>query len=269
MDILRRTKNTIMNVMPSRVLFEIKRIYYFYSLKKFSEKNEPDFKIVKYIIKPGDNVVDLGANIGWYTKMLSDLVGDQGHVYSVEPLPITFKLLSSCTKKLKLKNVTLLNYGISNMESSAIIEVPKYDRGGDNYYRAKIVSEENIDPFLKHDEIIVKPLDSLFIGLTNRISFIKCDVEGHELAVIKSAKKVLTIFKPIWLIEVSGNPDIKDSNAFKLFSIIEKEGYKAYWFDGKNLKRRSFGDISTNYFFMTENHISSILFKKNDFPIET
>jgi len=241
------------------LLFNLKKIHYVRSLKKFSEKDEPDFTVVKHLVKSGDHVVDIGANVGWYTRMLSGLVGDEGQVYSVEPISTTFKLLSYCVNQLRLRNVTLFNCGISEKDGSAMMEVPKYEGGGDNFYQARIVSKKDVDPSLKHYEVVLKSLDSLFSGLSNRISFIKCDVEGHEFQVVKSAKKLLANCKPAWLIEISGDPDSKKSEAFKLFNTFDKEGYKACWFDCKRLKKRFPGDKSVNYFFLTDNHISSML----------
>jgi len=56
-------------------------------LKALTDASELDFKVVKTLVAPGDSVVDIGANIGVYTKYLSDLLGNQGRVYSIEPVP--------------------------------------------------------------------------------------------------------------------------------------------------------------------------------------
>jgi FkbM family methyltransferase len=242
-------------MLPSSVLLELKKLHYVRSLWRFSEEDERDIKIVKHIVKPGDHVVDIGANIGWYTKTLSGLVGDQGRVYSIEPIQTTFKLLAFCVKKLRLSNVALLNCGISEKNGSAIMEVPEYATGGENYYQARIVTKGSGKSELKRYRIDLKSLDSLFLDSPERIQFIKCDVEGHELPVIAGATKLLTEFKPAWLIEISGDPDSENSDTFKLFSMLGNDGYTVWWFDGLQLRRRSPGDKSVNYFFLMNDHI--------------
>jgi FkbM family methyltransferase len=263
MNIKHKIIHSILERLPEALAFEIKKIHYLRSLKKFSERNEKDLTILKHIVKLGDHVVDIGANIGWYTKALSNLVGEKGCVFSIEPVPPTFELLSFCAKKLRLRNVKLLNCAISEGDGTAIMEVPKYERGGENFYQSKIIKRKNINHSLKHYMVDLKSIDSLFSILSNRISFIKCDVEGHELQVIEGARKVISNFKPAWLIEISGNPEMKDSDTFKVFNIFEREGYKAWWFDSKKLREYSPDDRSTNYFFLTENHITSVFRKKD------
>jgi len=250
-----RVKSIILRMLPSGLLLELKKLHYVSALRRFSEEDESDIKIVKIIVKSGDHVIDIGANIGWYAKTLSGLVGNQGRVYSIEPIPTTFRLLSLCVKKLMLSNVILINCGISEKNGSAIMEVPSYGSGGENYYQARIVTEKSVKSRLKGYQVDLKSLDSLFADSRHRIHFIKCDVEGHEFRVIMGAKKILTDSKPAWLIEVSGDPDDQNSDAFKLFSVLEKERYTAWWFDGVQLKKRSRGDKSINYFFLIDDHL--------------
>ena len=98
-----------MRYIPKRVLFLIKALHYSYALKRFSERDEPDLMVVKYIVKSGNTVIDVGANVWWYTKVLSGLVGNKGRVISLEPMPETFALLSKCVKYHGLSNVELFN----------------------------------------------------------------------------------------------------------------------------------------------------------------
>ena len=67
---------------------------------------------IKYLVKPGDSVLDIGANVGWYTNHLSLLVGEPGKVYSIEPIPETFALLRAVVGELGLSNVESLNYAM-------------------------------------------------------------------------------------------------------------------------------------------------------------
>ncbi len=103
-----------------------------------------------------------------------------------------------------------------------------------------------------------KTIDSLFSELPYNISFIKCDVEGHELQCIKGAVKIIEKSKPAWLIEISGNPVDLKSSANETFKLLNIEGYEAYWFDGINLNKYQLGDKSVNYFFFAQKHLQAL-----------
>jgi len=176
-------KSLILTFLPEKALQIIKKVYFVRALRFSSEKDEPDFKIVRHLVNPGNFVVDIGANIGIYTKYLSELVGSSGRVYSLEPVPNTFAILSSNMKKLGLRNVALINCAISDAQGSAQMEIPRYTSGGENYYQARIVSEIS-SCSSRHVSVKIKTIDSLFSELKYDVCFIKCDVEGHELECI-------------------------------------------------------------------------------------
>ena len=250
-------KRLAFSILPEKILQAIKKVYYPHVLGILSSSDEADFKIISHLISNGSCVVDIGANIGDYTKFFSELVGINGRVFSVEPIPLTFEILSSNMKKLKLKNVVLINCAISDTKGYVTMEVPLYKKsGGENFYEARIV-EENTKSLFKRIKVQSRTLDSLFSD-SGKISFIKCDVEGHELKCIKGAINIIRNSRPAWLIEFSENPDDKESKAYETLKILNKEGYEALWFDGQNLKIRKAGDRSTNYFFLSEKNLKAL-----------
>ncbi|MFZ3137577.1 MAG: FkbM family methyltransferase [Thermodesulfovibrionales bacterium] len=257
MTLLKRyIKNLLLNVLPDGLLLTIKKIYYTRSLISF---NEADVHVIKLLITSGDCVIDIGANIGWYTKILSELVGSKGRVFSIEPIPSTFNLLAYFVNKFKLNNVHLSNFSISDKDGEVLMEIPMYESGGKNYYQAKIVKEnQNNNNFMDKFIIQAKSLDSFFSRSPNKIDFIKCDVEGHELSVVRGAVKLIAKSKPAWLIEINSNPDLEGTDSFILFNIMKKYGYKAFYFDGNKLEERLKNNTSINYFFLGQNHIHII-----------
>ena len=251
-------KSIALRVLPDPILRYLKKIYYTYELKRFSERDEPDLRVVKKLISPGDHVVDVGANVGWYTKVLAESVGTDGRVYSIEPMSMTFEILSHCVHQLGLKNVELFCCGVSEIAGEAVMEIPSFKKGGDNFYMARIVSGENRGANgNKRIQVRLRSLDEILLGSKSQIKFIKCDVEGHELAVVKGARTVIEKFRPAWLIEVSYDPDEIGSPSNELFSILRSYGYKVFWFNGDNLIERVARDISVNYFFLTAEQVSS------------
>ena len=249
-------KKLAVQLLPRPILLWGKKQYYAYAVPKFWEA---DVEPIKCFIQPGDSVIDLGANIGWYSTVLSRLVGERGKVYAVEPIPDTFDLLSSVIKKLGLKNVELFNCAVSDSNGFAVMEIPKHEYGGENFYMARIVSGKSSEPSLDKDEVPLRSLDSLLPGqLPEGVTFVKCDVEGHELAVLKGAYQFFEKVKPAMMIEVTGTAEMQDAPNNEFYTIMKGYGYVPYWFDGKNLRKRVKGHWSVNYFFLQAGHLQKV-----------
>ena len=170
-------------------------------------------------MEPGQYVADIGANIGVYSKYLSERVGPSGRVISVEPIPLTF--LISCAPtygKLRLSNVEAKNCAISDTEGQVKMRVPKYNSGGENFYAARIENGEAGDSVRSFAVPATTVADALLSTLP-LIHFIKCDVEGHELNCIRGAMKTIERSKPAWLIEISGDMDDERSNSSQTFRL--------------------------------------------------
>jgi FkbM family methyltransferase len=243
--------------LPNPLLLKMRKVHYLRKLRHHCEHLEPDLHIVKHLIRPGEVGIDLGANFGVYTKYLSDLVGSTGSVLSVEPIQSTFEVLTTNVKKLGLRNVKLVQAAISAEPGVVRMELPDYQKGGTNFYEARVVTITADDKGSHTVEVPASTLDQLTAKF-DRLDFIKCDVEGHELACLSGAKELLSRFQPAWLIEVSGNPDKTDSKAHQLTQLLGKYGYAPYWFDRHHLRLRQPGDRSTNYFYLRLQHLERI-----------
>ena len=257
--IANNVKGYFLRWMPEILLEELKKIHYLSVLKDFSEDNEPDLKVIKYLVKQDDYVIDIGANIGVYTKILANLVGPKGRVYSVEPINLTYKILCRNISKLGLNNVIPLNYAISDSKHKATMKIPHYERGGENYYRASVTNSTFSGAKYRYLNVLCTSIDSEFLDIAHKVTFIKCDVEGHELNCLQGAKKLLAKIKPAWLIEVSDDPDVKGSPGQQLFAILKQNQYIPYLFDHGLLRRRTKGENNTNFFFLTDNHLDELI----------
>ena len=251
----RLLKRMAWKILPYSTVQLIKKRHYLRLLRSSLLEKEPELRVVQYLIKPGDTVIDIGANIGVYTKMLSELVGPDGYVYSIEPFPSTFEILCYIVRKSRLDNVEPINVAISDSEAVVTMAIPYDSSGAETHYRASIVKDSTEKGKTKATNVPATTIDSRFLSASGTISFIKCDVEGHELECIKGAAKFLAQSKPAWLIEVSGEPDDTNSAAHHVFKILCNQGYSAWWYDGSKLRKHRPGDKSTNYFFLKDNYI--------------
>ena len=261
----RLLKRTAWKILPYSTVQLIKKRHYLKLLCSSSLETEPELKVIRYLAKPGDSVIDIGANVGIYTKILSELVGPDGHVYSIEPFPATFEILCYNVRKLRLDNVEPVNVAISDSKGIVTMALPFNSSGAETHYRASIITNPVEKGKIEAANVQAATIDSEFLSESGAISFIKCDVEGHEQACIKGAAEFLAQSQAAWLIEISGEPDEMDSAAHNVFKIFHNQGYPAWWYDGSKLRKRSPGDKSTNYFFLKENHIN--ILKKSELEL--
>lgn len=152
-----------------------------------SVKEYPIHPILKKIIKPGDTIIDVGANIGVLTLYFRQLIGDKGKLYSFEPDPLSFSILEKNIVQNSLKNVTIENKAVSNKNGSVGFEVSENNTAG----RIK----ENDGNMLNVDCVT---LDSYFSEKITKVDFVKIDTEGFDWTVLKGMKNM-----------INSNPEIK------------------------------------------------------------
>jgi len=157
--------------------FSLYRVAYF-SYKRVGDRERIDR--IKKVVKPGMTVVDIGANIGFYTVLLSRIVGVKGRVYSFEPDPLNFKRLQAVTRGLE--NVVLERSAVaSNSGQLMLFRSGKYN-----------VDHRTYDCQESREAITVSSwaLDDYFPEAT-KIDFIKMDVQGFEFQALSGMKKIV------------------------------------------------------------------------------
>ena len=242
----------IVRIVPQSWLFAIKKNFYYPRLVARGGVAR-DGLLVRHLIDPGDHVLDVGASIGQYTRFLSESVGPAGKVHSFEALPPTFDILSSCVRKLRLSNVNLINCAISDRPGTATMVIPLYKWGSECHYDARM-ERAGDDGNLRRFEVQMKSIDSVFgEGAREKITFIKSDVNHHELAFVQGSLETIRRFKPAMLVEVGTNPD--KSIAERILAILSEEGYAAYRFDGKQLHPRTPGVRNQDWYFLCPSHV--------------
>lgn len=247
-----------LNYLPQGILNQLKKHHYLKKVRDVSVSDEPDLEIVEQLVCSGDYVVDLGANIGVYTAFLSRLVTDTGRVYSFEPIPTSFSFLNNNVTKLGLRNVILRQAAITDCACKIKMSVPKDERGAENFYQASVVvNGANVQTDMT---IIVDglSLDQAISADLERIRFIKCDVEGHELRCLQGATQLIARSRPAWLIEVSGSPEEIGSNAAAVFAFMRDSGYDVWVFRQGKLEPWTPILRSINYLFLHSKHIDRL-----------
>lgn len=182
--------------LPAHVQCSLKRHYYRWQIRtnRFLT-DEPEFQLLPAWVELGDWVLDIGANVGHYTARLSKLVGPEGRVFAFEPVPATFELLSANASAFACRNVTLLNLAASDRSGPVSMEVPlSEDAGLQNYYMAHLTHNS-----VNGIRTYALPVDSL--DLSQPISLVKVDAEGHDMAVLAGMVRTLNRFHPVVIVE--------------------------------------------------------------------
>ena len=182
-------------------------------------KNNPEYKyhyFVKHLVKEGDHVIDLGANLGYFSKIFSRLVGEKGQVICIEPVPPFFEILQWALGKRS--NVTLYPYALGVEDKTATIMLPEgfFRTGLANIPTGETSGKQGIvfDIEMKKGSSLLKDL--------SRIDYIKCDIEGYEEYVMPELKEIFIRNKPVLQIETWG------SHRPVVFKLMEELGYVQY-----------------------------------------
>lgn len=227
--------------------------------KKISIQLKPEGQIAEYIytrnfeyaelsvviefLKPGMNVIDIGANIGLYSIVADKIIGNNGNVWAFEPASDTYQRL--------LENLTLNN---SNSVKPAKMAIANVDNGvmglqrdpgyqdGERYLlprknapdRASNLNNDNGD----YELVNVTTLDKIYqeIGSQIQIDFMKIDVEGGEYEVLKGAQEVLHKNKNIVIFfecTLEGC-QLAGHNFEEVINFLQKFQFKIYSFNKEN-----------------------------------
>ena len=135
-------------------------------------------------IRPGDVVLDIGANIGYYTVQFARLVGPLGKVIAFEPDAENFRLLQKSVAANGFTNVELVNAAVSNERGRVTLHRSPKNPGDHRVYGT--AGEER-----QTTQVEVTTLDAFFTGRSHRIDFIKMDIQGSEANAIEGARALI------------------------------------------------------------------------------
>lgn len=186
--------------LPTLWQDELKRYYYRRQIGAGTfVTDEPEFALLHELVKPGDWVLDVGANVGHYTKRFSEIVGPAGRVVSFEPVPATFAILAGNVRLLPTQNVTLVNAAASSHTAPVSMAIPQFESGMNNYYQAHITPQA--DPGSVAASVLALRIDAL--QLDGPVRLVKIDAEGHEGEVLRGMIELLRAKRPHLIVEGS------------------------------------------------------------------
>lgn len=193
--------------------------------------HEPfETELVKKEIRDGDVVLDIGANIGYYTLIFAKLVGEKGNVFAFEPDPTNFALLKKNVEINGYQNVILVQKAVSNKTEKTRLYLSEDNKADHKIYDA-------------HDgrqsiEIEAIRLDDYFKDYDGRIDFIKMDIEGAEASALQGALNLLKKNKNVKLVTEFWPSALKKSGAEpgEYLNLLIELGFSLYHLNEKEKK---------------------------------
>lgn len=194
----------------------------------YGEWSESELSLLFQVLKPGDFVLDVGANIGTHTVAFAKKVGGSGAVVAFEPQRLNFQLLCTNVTLNTLVNVRCVNAAVS--DSKGELRMPMLDPTSTNNFGGL--------PAEGHDygEVVeMMRIDDLKLP---RCSLIKVDVEGSEAKVLAGARQTIKAHRPVLFVENN-----KAENSPAILRELDGLGYASWWhFDGYYSPQNAFGN---------------------------
>ncbi|CAE6492569.1 FkbM family methyltransferase [Candidatus Nitrosotenuis uzonensis] len=156
--------------------------------------------VIRENLKPGYTMVDIGANLGFYSMLAASLVGSAGRVFSFEPFAHNVDLIRASARENGFDNVKVISCAVSDKIGSAKLYLSPYyssehslfdyhySTGSDSTENTVDVKTVTIDQYLESE-----------VG-DLRVDFIKMDIEGSEGKAISGMEKTITENKNVSLL---------------------------------------------------------------------
>lgn len=169
------------------------------------------------LIAPGHTILDIGANLGYYSVHFAKATGRSGKVWAVEPIALYRSVLQHNLRKLS--NVEVLPYALGETEGTLRMGNPSAQQHRHGLMRVLAAGEEAPNSYI----VPVKNPQALFSSLVTRVDYIKCDIEGYEVPVLPAMLPLLQQQRPIVQVETEGE------NKHTLLQMFLPMGYQAFF----------------------------------------
>jgi FkbM family methyltransferase len=170
---------------------------------------EPELGILDRLGPSRGTAVDAGANEGLYTYRLANLY-DRVQAFEINPN------LAAKLERMASTNVTVHAVGLSSHEGAGVLRIPIYRGRPLNGWASLEAGNCPVAERYEEVAVAVRPLDAF--GLSD-VSFVKADVEGHELELLAGARETLARNRPVILME------IKEANLSAVRALLADWGY--------------------------------------------
>ena len=178
---------------------------------------EDEIRFVRRLIRPGDLIIDIGANYGVYTITAAAAAGPQGRVWAFEPAARTAAFLRHSVARNALANVEVVTAALSDTQGSASLAISA---------NSELNALTDVrDPAGVYEDIHTDTLDECMSRWAwSKIAFVKIDAEGHEERILQGAQKFFAANSPLVMYEIKAGDRINS----ELVGALQAFGYESY-----------------------------------------
>jgi FkbM family methyltransferase len=206
-------------------------------------------------LRPGDTALDIGSHKGGYLYWLQARVGPAGRVIAFEPQPDLADYLRRATAALGARHVTVEALALSDRAGTALLRVRR-DRTSCG---ATLEARDPTQAWVAQSVPTVT-LDEYLDGRSLRVRAIKCDVEGHELAVLRGAARTLARDRPVLLLECEAR--LRATGGLgEVSALLGDLGYDAWLFQGRRIRPLREFDPARQAAPRTPGYVNNFLFR--------
>lgn len=207
--------------------------------------------LAEKFLEEGMHALDIGANCGYYTLLLSSLVGESGGVCAFEPDPVNYSFLDLNTRVNNIKNARILSCAVSDIAGMGSLYLSGEGNFGDHRtWQIQAKPGENIKLRDKSVPIQKVCLDDIIKSIP--VHFMKIDTQGDEVRVLKGAdnlfrnNKDMAILTELWPWGIDQScASLSDSQGcLDLIDILHKHGFHLALWSNIDNKGYRYEDIS-------------------------
>lgn len=203
------------------------------SIALYGEWAAAEIHLLQQFLRPGDNVIDVGANIGTHAIPLAKAIGDGGVLFAFEPQPLVRQVLCTNVALNGLSNVRDFSSAVSDVSGQIHVNsrwaLQRQNIGGLNLEAA---GGDELIPMIRLDELNLP-----------RIALMKMDVEGMEAKVIRGARGLIEKDRPVIFAECN-----LDTGARELFVQLFELKYRCWWHFSPYYNQQNFYRNEVNIF---------------------
>ncbi|GAB3531491.1 FkbM family methyltransferase [Pontibacter brevis] len=221
-------------------MFASPKDYISYSIYFFGEYDPAMSTIMRYFIKEGQTVWDIGTERGWFSLLMGKLVGNGGRVDAFEAFLPNYTKLEKNINLNKMEWVFAHNLGVTKEKGSMWFVPPSNEVTNNISFLNECngvgyLTSEYVDNAIKVPTISLDDFASQ--NEINDLSFIKIDIEGAEYDALLGAEKTIKHHKPILAIEYNKGTALRSGHSVEeLDNLLDNYGYKRYVFFSKFVK---------------------------------
>jgi FkbM family methyltransferase len=249
---MKLVKRLLYKILSPKQYLQVLQVVFYWMYDWNVLKGKPAFKyhyLIKKVIQPDFSIVDIGANLGYFSKNFARLT-PKGKVVSIEPIPLFYEVLSILLRQYK--HVAVHNVALGAEEGKVIMVLPTDDGMIRTGLPHVAQNDAELEKYQNQEVAIVR--GSELLGNLEKIDYIKCDIEGYEWIVFQELEPLIAKHKPFVQLEIG------DENRENMLELFDRNGYTQFGISNYQFIREIGAQNEPgDYFFVPNERLETFL----------